>query len=170
MIIYDPKAEIWDMTSGSRAEAGHIVYRFDPSPETPSCQYNPLSAVRLDTEYEVSDVQSIAQMIVDDGETKQLNHWQVTAISLITGAILHVLYKAKLEGAEACLYDVALLLADPNKSMKIVLREMMNTEHLGEGNGPHLAVAQEAAAMISRDVRDSSSIISTALSQLTLIP
>ena len=64
MIVHDIKGENWTLTVGWRTRFGRVLL-FDPTnPE--SAAYNPLIEVRRG-EWEVRDVQNIADVLVDPG-------------------------------------------------------------------------------------------------------
>ena len=89
-IVHDIKGENWQLTSGFRAQHGRALL-FDPT-NPKSSAYNPLLEVRRG-EWEVRDVQNIADILVDpEGSLDKRNHWEKTSHSLLVGAILHVLY------------------------------------------------------------------------------
>ena len=74
-----------------------------------SAAYNPLLEVRRG-EWEVRDVQNIADVLVDpEGALERRNHWEKTSHSLLVGAILHVLYAEP----DKTLAGVANFLSDP---------------------------------------------------------
>ena len=89
-VIHDIKGENWELTAGWRARFSHCL-KFDPT-NPYSSHFNPLLEVRKGPT-EVRDVQNIADILVDpDGGRERRDHWEKTAHSLLTGAILHVLY------------------------------------------------------------------------------
>ena len=168
VIIHDPKGEAWALTSGWRKHAGQSVMRFDPTEGSPACaRFNPLSELRIGQQEEVADVQNLAYILADpDGEGLK-DHWSKTAHALLTGVILHCCYVARTEWQrDATLSEVATFLSDPNRSIETVLNEMVTYPHVdGE---PHAVVAEEARAMLNRDTRELSSVLSTAISYLSL--
>ena len=76
---------------------------------------------------------AIADILIDpEGTRDRRDHWDKTAHTLLTGAILHVLYA---EG-EKTLARVASFLADPSRSIVRTLRIMLTTNHLGTEDAP----------------------------------
>ncbi|MDE7548893.1 conjugal transfer protein TraG [Acetobacter fabarum] len=160
-IIHDIKGENWQLTAGFRATFGRVLL-FDPTnPE--SAAYNPLLEVRPG-EYEVRDVQNIADILVDpDGALERRNHWEKTSHALLVGAILHVLYAE----SDKTLAGVAKFLSDPRRSIETTLSAMMRTSHLGE-RGPHPVVASAARELLNKSDNERSGVLSTAMSFLGL--
>lgn len=98
VVVNDIKGELWALTAGYRQKElnGKCIKLEFAAPD--SAHWNPLDEIRVGTEYEIGDVQNLAQMIVDpDG--KGLDgadgHWKKTAFALYTGLILFVIYKSK---------------------------------------------------------------------------
>jgi len=96
MICIDLKGELWQLTAGARKAKGQSVLKFAPGSCEDNCHYNPLSEIRIHTDYAVSDAQNLATIIIDP-EGKGLDgydgHWKKKGRALISAAILHVLYK-----------------------------------------------------------------------------
>lgn len=160
-IIHDIKGENWQLTSGFRARHGRVLL-FDPT-NPKSSAYNPLIEVRRG-EWEVRDVQNIADILVDpEGSLDKRNHWEKTSHSLLVGAILHVLYAEP----EKTLAGVANFLSDPKRPVESTLRAMMKTAHLGEA-GPHPVVASAARELLNKSDNERSGVLSTAMSFLGL--
>ena len=69
MICSDIKGELWNITSGWRKEyANNICIKFEPA-SLDSAFWNPFDEIRVGSEFEVSDVQNLATLIVDpDGK------------------------------------------------------------------------------------------------------
>lgn len=153
-IIFDPKGENWQVTSGYRASIGTCL-RFDPtSPKT--SRFNPLMEIRRG-DLEVKDAQNIADIIVDpDGRLESRNHWQNAAHSLLVGTILYVLY----EQPRKSLAGVVDFLTRPGVSLEEALKEMSENHH------PVIkSVAQE---MLNKHIEERSGVLSTAISLLSL--
>lgn len=190
IIVLDIKKENFYLTAGVRKSLfdQHII-RLDPSdPSDSHATFNPLAEIRLKTPYEVADAQNISSMLVDpDGEGLK-DHWAKTAFDLLTGAILHCMYKADNDYKRglsdipyACMYDIVCLLSDPQKAeWRDIFTEWIeyghNTDERGnpapnpvwDGAFVHPIVAQSAADMIGRADAEATSVLSSAKSYLTL--
>ncbi|REF66745.1 conjugal transfer protein TraG [Paracoccus versutus] len=160
-IVHDIKGENWQLTSGFRAHHGRVLL-FDPT-NPKSSAYNPLLEVRRG-EWEVRDVQNIADILVDpEGSLDKRNHWEKTSHSLLVGAILHVLYAVP----DKTLAGVAKFLSDPKQPVDTTLHAMMKTPHLGKA-GPHPVVASAARELLNKSENERSGVLSTAMSFLGL--
>ena len=132
-----------------------------------SAAFNPLEEIRLETKAEVGDAQNIATILVDPDGKGLNDHWAKTSFALLTGAILHCCYVHRAEsGRPATLADVGELLADPDREIEEALEDMLAYPHVGGKS--HSVVAQEARAMLNKDKRELLSVVSTAISFLTL--
>jgi type IV secretion system protein VirD4 len=161
VIVHDIKGENWQLTAGWRALFSHCLL-FDPTNPC-SAAYNPLLEVRRG-EWEVRDVQNIADVLVDpEGSLDRRNHWEKTSHALLVGTILHVLYAE----ADKTLAGVAGFLSDPARPIERTLRAMMTTPHLGE-RGVHPVVAQAARELLNKSENERSGVLSTAMSFLGL--
>ena len=160
-IVHDIKGENWHLTAGFRARHGRVLL-FDPT-NPKSSAYNPLLEVRRG-EWEVRDVQNIADILVDpEGSLEKRSHWEKTSHALLVGAILHVLYAEK----DKTLAGVASFLSDPKRPIESTLRAMMTTAHLGEA-GVHPVVASAARELLNKSGNERSGVLSTAMSFLGL--
>ncbi len=111
----------------------------------------------------MKDTQNIADILVDPtGEKESRDHWQTTAHSLLSGAILHVLYAEQ----DKTLAGVASFLSDPGRTQSETLDRMLKTPHLGQS--PHPAVAQAAREMLNKSENELSGVFSTAMACLGL--
>ncbi|MDE2562737.1 MAG: conjugal transfer protein TraG [Sphingomonadales bacterium] len=161
VIVHDIKGENWQLTAGFRARHGRVLL-FDPTNPS-SAAYNPLLEVRKG-EWEVRDVQNVADVLVDpEGSLEKRNHWEKTSHALLVGAILHVLYAE----TDKTLAGVAAFLSDPRRPIETTLRAMMTTPHLGEG-GVHPVVASAARELLNKSENERSGVLSTAMSFLGL--
>ena len=160
-IVHDIKGENWQKTAGFRALHGKILL-FDPT-NTLSDSYNPLLEIRRGI-WEVRDTQNVADILVDpEGSLDKRNHWEKTAHALLVGAILHVLHALP----DKSLAGVAAFLSDPRRPIETTLAIMKLTPHLGEA-GPHPVVAAMAQDLLNKSANERSSIVSTAISFLSL--
>ncbi|MBN8968102.1 MAG: conjugal transfer protein TraG [Rhizobiales bacterium] len=160
-IVHDIKGENWQLTGGFRARHGRVLM-FDPT-NPKSSAYNPLLEVRRG-EWEVRDVQNIADILVDpEGSLEKRNHWEKTSHALLVGAILHVLYAED----DKTLAGVAAFLSDPRRPIESTLAAMMKTAHLGEA-GPHPVIASAARELLNKSDNERSGVLSTAMSFLGL--
>ncbi len=160
-VVHDIKGENWQLTAGFRARHGRVLL-FDPTNPNSSA-YNPLLEVRRG-EWEVRDVQNIADILVDpEGSLEKRNHWEKTSHALLVGAILHVLYAE----TDKTLAGVAAFLSDPRRPIESTLAAMMKTAHLGE-TGPHPVIASAARELLNKSDNERSGVLSTAMSFLGL--
>jgi len=163
-VIHDIKGENWQLTAGWRSHFSHCLL-FNPT-DARSARYNPLLEVRRG-EYEVRDVQNIADILVDpEGALERRNHWEKTSHSLLVGAILHILYAEE----EKTLARVATFLSDPQRPFTATLRRMMTTNHLGTPDAPmvHPVIASAAREVLNKSDNERSGVLSTAMSFLGL--
>ena len=160
-IVHDIKGENWQLTAGFRALHGRVLL-FDPT-NPKSSAYNPLLEVRRG-EWEVRDVQNIADILVDpEGSLEKRSHWEKTSHALLVGAILHILYAEE----DKTLAGVAAFLSDPKRPIESTLAAMMKTAHLGEA-GPHPVIASAARELLNKSENERSGVLSTAMSFLGL--
>ena len=176
-VIYDIKGENWALTSGWRQQhGGGRVVKFEPTcTDGSGARFNPLEEVRLRTEREVSDVQNIMTMIVDpDGKGLQ-DHWQKSSHALLVGVALHILYSGK----DKTLNGMIAFVTDPSRNAQKTMQLMLDTDHdlngWGGWKGPdgkitlcHPVVAAAARDMLNKAEEERSSVLSTAISYLTL--
>jgi type IV secretion system protein VirD4 len=128
--------------------------------------FNFLEEVRLGTPHEVADAQNIAQMLCDPLGKGLDDHWQKTSFALLTGLILHTLYKHRSKGETASLADVAYALSDPARPADELWLEMVDNLHCK--TGPHPVAAAAGRDMVDRETRERGSVLSSAKTYLTL--
>ena len=167
LVVNDQKGELWNLTAGWRARAaGNQVLRFDPGAAEGSTRFNPLGEIRLGTIHEVGDVQNLVTILVDPEGKGLIDHWAKTSHAFLTGAILHVLYAAREKGARGTLPDVALALSDPDRPIEGLYRDMrLNRWASGK---THSTIAAAARDMTNRPQDERGSVLSTAMSFLSL--
>lgn len=172
MFVYDIKGELWALTAGFRKAIGQRVFRFSPAEPYSNgnnARFNPLDEIRLRTPYEVSDTQNIALMLVDsDGKGLGGDHWRTTAMDLLTGVIMHVMYAEK----EKNLRGVSDFLSQPGVEIRDVLLKMINTKHdedrFSKYGGTCPTAANAAQATLNKSDNELSGVISTAMTALGL--
>lgn len=166
-VVTDLKGELWALTAGWRKKyAFNKVIRFEPASAEGSAAWNPLDEIRLGTEYEIGDVQNLATMIVDPDGKGLNSHWEKTAFALLTGVILHALYKAKHEGGVATLPSIDRMLSNPDQPVGDLWVEMVTYNHV---DGRPLSVISSAGQdMLDRPEEEAGSVLSTAKSFLSL--
>ena len=166
--VTDLKGELWELTAGWRTRgAGNKALRFEPASADETVRWNPLDEIRLGTADEVGDVQNLATLLVDPDGKGLESHWDKTAQALLVGVILHVLYKAKHDGTAATLAEVDRVLADPDRPVADLWKEMVSYHHLGDGSC-HPAVGNAGRDMLDRPADEGGSVLSTAKSYLSL--
>lgn len=166
LFVYDPKGELWQLTAGWRKSIGQNVIRWEPGHPDASCGFNFLDDVRLGTEFEVSDAQNIAVMMIDQDGSGFDDHWDRTAFGFLTGVILHAMYAARNAGITASLPSVAALLSSPKLDPLDLCKAMALNKHL---NGEtHPAIAAAGVDQIKRDERERGAVLSTVKTYLSL--
>jgi type IV secretion system protein VirD4 len=195
VLVYDLKGENYFLTSGWRKEElKSVIIKLDPSDpnafdKETSGTFNPLEELPLDYDYrtppergkwppmeqvgsgETAAIQNLVTMIVDPDGKGLEDHWSKTSHSLIVGCITHLLYVGKREGKIPCLADVAEEFTRPGVPWRKNIEGWQTFPHLGmTEHGPivHPVVLNAAQEMINRDDREASSVLSTAISYLTL--
>jgi len=175
-VVYDIKGENWALTAGWRQrEADNRVLKFEPSAmDGSSVRFNPLAEVRVGTDREVADMQNIMTMIVDPDGKGLKDHWQKSAQALLVGVGLHVLYSED----NKTLNGMIRFLSHPGRTVEQAMAFMLDTDHDMEGPGwpnpdgspnyCHPVVAAAARAMLNTAAEEQSSVLSTAISYLTL--
>jgi type IV secretion system protein VirD4 len=68
MLVLDIKEDIYKATAGWRQQQGHICLKFSPKDRNRCARFNPLSFVRVGTEYEISDAQLLAEALANPGK------------------------------------------------------------------------------------------------------
>ena len=166
-LIADLKGELWELTAGWRQQyAKNKVLRFEPAAAQGSVRWNPLDEVRPGTEHEVADVQNLATILVDPDGRGLESHWQKTSQALLVGVMLHALYKARHDGTTTSLPAVDRMLADPQRTIAELWKEMTTYGHV---NGQvHPVVGAAARDMMDRPEEEAGSVLSSAKSYLAL--
>ncbi|MFK4534932.1 type IV secretory pathway TraG/TraD family ATPase VirD4 [Bradyrhizobium ottawaense] len=115
-------------------------------------------------EWEVRDVQNIADMLVDqEGSLEKRNYWEKTSHAPLVSRHPPRLYPEE----DKTLAGVAAFLSDPKRPIETTLAAMMRTAHLGEG-GVHPVVASAARELLNKSDNERSGVLSIAMSFLGL--
>lgn len=168
-LVLDIKGENWALTAGWRKKyANNIVMKFDPTcQDGTAVRYNALAEIRLDTGYEIADIQNVATMLIDTEGEGLKDHWMESGASLLTGVILHTLYKAKVNGGPTPnLTAVYKTINDPNLDLRTFLEEMKKFPH--KDKKPHDVVATIARELLNKADNELSGVVSTAVTKLSL--
>lgn len=173
-VIYDIKGENWEKTAGYRHTMGHLCLQFAPCDETgKTTRFNPLREIRVGTLRDVSDAQNMADILIKTMENRPNDtHWIDTAAIIVTGALLHLCYKAHAEGREANLGDLASLFSVYGQTFKDTLKEMAAEEHDplgkygwtlpdGRPTRTHPIVLEHVQKMQDKADKEFSSVVST---------
>jgi len=169
VVVLDIKGEGWALTAGWRKTyAKNKVLKFDPTDDSGcGARFNPLGEIRINTGHDVADAQIIANMIVDPDGHGLIDHWQKTSYALLTGVILHLLYKHQAhEYLPASLADLIKCLSDPEQPPEEFFAEMQENDFYD--GLPHPVAATAAQDQLNRAEREASSVLSSAISYLTL--
>lgn len=179
-VVNDQKAELWNLTAGWReTHAGNECIRFNPAaPAGKSAHFNPLDEIRVRTTNEVGDVQNLVTIVVDPDGKGMVDHWAKTAHAFLTGVVLHLMYKCAKEGRSAALPDIAFALSDPANPIDELYAAMVGNTwdeaNLYAGatqlkhEHQHPVIAAAAADMLNRPEEERGSVLSTAMSFLSL--
>lgn len=170
VVIHDMKGELWALTAGKRSkDLGNVVLKFDPASTDGGCSFNPLEEIRINTPFEVGDVQNLVTIIVDPTGKGLMDHWAKTAHAFLTGVVLYLLHKThrKSKGMQAAsLADVAMALSEPKMPVEILYEEMIDNK-LGSIESRRV-IGAAARDMMNRPAQERGSVLSSAMSHLSL--
>lgn len=160
VIATDIKGELWSMTAGYRQKyLDNIVMKFEPASKN-SVKWNPFDEIRVDTDDETADAQSLALLIVDPQGKGLEDHWVKSAYSLITGCILYLLEQQKKGNGEASLAALDRLISDTSRPLSELWKDMKNADNL--------IAKQIGQDMLDKPENEGGSIVSTAKTELSL--
>ncbi len=195
IIFFDPKGELFNITSGFRSKFS-VVLKFAPkNPDGVTVCFNPLEEVHLDKRI-VSDVDLVIQNLFEEakgGESSNSQFFNENAKDMIKTTILHVLTadnpayadKKNLPGV----FEIMSLASKPDENAtpqpqaaaqgeqqkagpgEKIFREMFDTPHLLDGEeAPWLQTLIEAGAgrMLQMNPKVRSDVFSTVFSKLQL--
>ena len=138
IFFFDVKEELWQATAGYRQKVlGQKVMKFAPLVgDGSSARWNPLAEINFRTAEEISDVAMIVGIMVKpDGEkaggSGDSAFWDNSAAALITGVIMHLLYKHHQENLRLpCPTDIMSFLSSPDMDLKELFTYMKNYPHI----------------------------------------
>lgn len=136
IFFFDVKEELWQATAGYRQKVlGQKVMKFAPLvSDGSSARWNPLSEINFRTAEEISDVAMIVGIMVKpDGEKSSGDSafWDNSAAALITGVIMHLMYKHHQEKLKLpCPTDIMSFLSSPDMELKELFTYMKNYPHI----------------------------------------
>ncbi|HDR0678819.1 TPA: type IV secretory system conjugative DNA transfer family protein [Pasteurella multocida] len=174
--ISDLKGELYALTSGWRKNYGNNkILRFEPAALQGCARWNPVDEIRVDSEYEIADVQNLATLVVDPDGKGLKDHWQKTSYMLLVGLILHVIYKSRTDNSvTASLAGIDALLADPKyasedekKAMTTLWNEMLHNLHI-DNLKAHPVVSAAGKDMLDKPEEEGGSVLSTLKTYLSL--
>ena len=156
MVCMDLKGELWELTAGARKAMGQNVLKFAPGSLEVHCQFNPLSEIRINTPFAISDAQNLATIIIDP-EGKGLDgfdgHWKKKGRSFIAAIILHLLYLDKNANLTTMAYFISANIIEH-------ITEMRDNTHKNGERDEYIHAAADSVLMTPE--RERGSIISTA--------
>ena len=169
-LILDIKGENYALSAGWRQSIGQRVLRFEPTAVAGGDRYNPLSEVRLRTDYEIADCQNIATMLIDPEGKGMKDFWMQSGYIWLAGTLLHVLYRIeRFENRLASLTDVYFYLSTGGSEDEPVEFDDMLIDAIAFEHGNQHAnrfVRSSMAQMQHRKDGERSGVHSTALVQL----
>ena len=136
IFFFDVKEELWQATAGYRQKVlGQKVMKFAPLvSDGSSARWNPLAEINFRTAEEISDVAMIVGIMVKpDGEKSSGDSafWGNSAAALITGVIMHLMYKHHQEKLRLpCPTDIMSFLSSPDMDLKELFTYMKNYPHI----------------------------------------
>lgn len=146
MFFFDPKAELWNMTAGWRKRHHHQkVMKFEPlCTDGSAAKWNPFAEINFQSHEELSDVTTIANMMCKTGEKSGGDpFWENSAIALMNGIIMHLMYKHHQENRPLpCPSDVMSFLSSPD----------MDTDHLFASMKIYPHISKEDFLELPREV------------------
>ena len=137
IFLFDPKGELWTFTAGWRKKhMGQKVMKFEPlCKDGSSAKWNPFAEIDFQSFEELADVSTISEMMVKTGEGSGNKDpfWENSAVALINGIILHLLYKHHQEKRLLpCPSDVMTFLSSPSMSTEKLFASMKIYPHISK--------------------------------------
>ena len=167
-IVLDIKGENHAITANWREKyANNKIYMFNPNDTTGAGhKFNALCEVRLGTPFEISDIENIVIMLLDEDGEGLKDFWEKGGKIFLSSFILHVLYVAEKELAPTP--SLTTIYKELNsKSIEEILADMSSYYHLPDEE-THIAVATGARGLINLAERTRGDILQTINNALSL--
>lgn len=174
VIVVDFRGELWELTSGYRAQQGQLCIKWDPTSDPGmSARHNPTFEIP-EWPRDVERAMMLTGYIIDPDGSQDPNHWDKTAYTLITAGLLHQNYV----GRDKSIYGVIDLFTDPQRDFEATLQEMLVAVHdpshkygwkdsHGSPTRTHPFIASAARESIDRHPKERASVISTMLGHMS---
>ncbi|MDR3283833.1 MAG: type IV secretory system conjugative DNA transfer family protein [Treponema sp.] len=186
MIVFDPKGELFQATSGFRKKFSRIL-KFSPISRHTAC-FNPLEEVDLSGHNTVSDVGLILTNMFEEGkggEDGTTAFFNSMAKDLLTGVILHVLLSKLYPDEEKNLAGILSILSRTSAEKKTngqgqeegaaggaLFHEMIGAKHYSKDGAEHSAlhriVEDSASRLLGTHAKVRSDIFTTVFSKMQL--
>ena len=135
IFLFDPKGELWNFTASWRQKRfGQKVMKFEPlSKDGSSAKWNPFAEIDFQSFEELTDTSTVSEMMVKTGGESKDPFWENSAVALVNGVILHLLYKHHQENRLLpCPSDVMTLLSSPTMSTAQLFATMKMYPHISK--------------------------------------
>lgn len=135
IFLFDPKGELWEFTATHRQKAlGQKVMKFEPlCKDDSAAKWNPFAEIDFQSFEELTDVSTISEMMIKTGGESKDPFWENSAVALVNGVILHLLYKHHQENRLLpCPSDVMTLLSSPTMSTAQLFATMKMYPHISK--------------------------------------
>ncbi len=124
-LVFDPKGELWDITSGYRHRKGPVLF-FNPR-NGATARFNPLAEISPGRDC-LAQVQRLVKILVNhEGNSASQDFWDRQAGEMLSALIVHVLH---CDGPKT-LIEVKRLTANLDETV----RAMLSTWHVKGGSG-----------------------------------
>jgi type IV secretion system protein VirD4 len=124
-LVFDPKGELWDITSGYRHRKGPVLFFNPRNPAT--ARFNPLAEIGTGRDC-LAQVQRLVKILVNhEGNSASQDFWDRQAGEMLSALIVHVLH---CDGPKT-LIEVKRLTANLDETV----RAMLSTWHVKGGSG-----------------------------------
>ena len=149
VVVHDPKGELYPLTAGWRQTFSRVLH-FCPTSPTSQC-YNPLDAIRRDSDHAMRDAQLLAQILVNPDGTEPSGgaaaHFRMLASELLTGLILY-----GVETGHATTLGAVNRLFTMGKPWADLVHDLQQCPHPGVQRAAHVAgdiVDRELSGLLS---------------------